>query len=79
MASSEHDKEKAQGAQLPRTAREKLEEQLGKLDIIGREATPLVTEDTEMHKWILAGKILYCNVFHIQAIATASRQAWSNP
>jgi hypothetical protein len=49
------------------------------LDIIDGEATPLVIEDREMLKWILAGKILYCNVFHIQAIATVSRQAWSNP
>jgi hypothetical protein len=79
MASSERGKEKAQGAQSPRTAREKLEEQLGKLDIIDGEATPLVTEDREMQKCMLAGKILYCNVLHIQAIATASCQAWSNP
>jgi hypothetical protein len=52
--------------------------ELGKLDIIDGEATPLVFEDGEMLKWMLAGKILYCNVFHIQAFVTASRRAWSN-
>jgi hypothetical protein len=35
----------ASGAMSPRTARAKLEEQLGKLDITDDEATPLVIDD----------------------------------
>lgn len=58
----------------PRAARTKLEEALGKLDIIGEEATPLVIHDRdegERRKWILAGKVQHCDMFHIQTISRA--------
>ena len=66
----------------PRAARAKLAEALGKLDIIDEEATPLVVDDLEegeQEKWMLAGKVLYRNVFHIQTISNALRPAWGNP
>jgi hypothetical protein len=65
-----------------RTARAKLEELLGKLDITEDEATPLVIDDQEeeaKQKWMLVGKVLYRNVFHIQTIGSALRPAWGNP
>ncbi|KAM0831023.1 hypothetical protein ACQ4PT_065803 [Festuca glaucescens] len=74
--------EKDQQALSPRAARAKLEEDLGKLDITDEEATPLVVDDREekaQPKWIVAGKVLHCIVFHIQTIASALRPAWSNP
>ncbi|KAM0910854.1 hypothetical protein ACQ4PT_013881 [Festuca glaucescens] len=74
--------EKDQQALSPRAARAKLEEDLGKLDITDEEATPLVVDDREekaQPKWIVAGKVLHCTVFHIQTIASALRPAWSNP
>jgi hypothetical protein len=30
-------------------------------------------------KWMLAGKVLHHNVFHVQTIAGALRPAWGNP
>jgi hypothetical protein len=74
--------EKGKGVVSPRMARAKLEEQLGKLDISDAEATPLVIDDREeesMKKWLLAGKVLHCKVFHIQTIVSALRPAWGNP
>ncbi|KAM0872173.1 hypothetical protein ACQ4PT_038890 [Festuca glaucescens] len=82
MASSERGKEKGQGALSPRAARARLEEQLGNMDITEEEATPLVVDDHDegdQLKWMLAGKVLYRNVFHIQTIASALRSAWGNP
>ncbi|KAM0824881.1 hypothetical protein ACQ4PT_069901 [Festuca glaucescens] len=82
MSSSERGKEKVAEAMSPRAARAKLEEQLGKLDITYEQATPLVLDDgeeEEVQKWMLAGKVLYRNVFHIQTIANALRPAWGNP
>jgi hypothetical protein len=80
--SSERGKEKVAETMSPRAARAKLEEQLGKLDITDEEATPLVLDDREedeVQKWMLAGKVLHRNVFHIQTIASALRPAWGNP
>lgn len=65
-----------------RTGRSPLEEALGKLDISEEEATPLVIDDRAEGgptKWLLAGKILHRNQFHIQTITNALRQAWGNP
>ena len=48
--------------------RKKLEEALGKLDISEEEATPLVLDDRIYGgpaKWLLAGKVLHRNPFHI--------------
>jgi hypothetical protein len=82
MALPERGKEKVDGALSPRAARAKLEEDLGKLDITDEEATPLVIDDREgesSKKWMLAGKVLYRHVFHIQTITSAFRPAWGNP
>ncbi|KAM0844150.1 hypothetical protein ACQ4PT_057242 [Festuca glaucescens] len=82
MASSERGKEKVDEAPLPRAARAKLEEDLGKLDITDDEATPLVIDDRDegaKRKWLLAGKVMYRHVFHIQIISSALRPAWGNP
>jgi hypothetical protein len=82
MASSEHGKEKEGSSLSPQLARATLEEELGKLDITNEEATPLAVDDREEEadrKWMLAGKVLYCNVFHIQTISSAQRPAWGNP
>lgn len=73
-----------QGARAlsPKMARARLEEALGKLDISEEEATPLVIDDRDkdgQQKWMLAGKILFRNVFHIQTISNAVRPAWGNP
>ena len=46
-----------------------MEEALGKLDISEEEATPLVIDDSDEGappKWLLAGKVLFRNLFHIQ-------------
>ena len=66
----------------PRTARAKLAEALGKLDITDEEATPLFLDDLEegeQEKWMLAGKVLHRNVFHTQTISSVLRPAWGNP
>jgi hypothetical protein len=79
---SERGKERVAETMSPRAARAKLEEKLGKLDITDEEATPLVLDDREedeVQKWMLAGKVLHRNVFHIQTIASALRPAWGNP
>lgn len=66
-----------------RVARSQLEEALGKLDISEEEATPLVIDDREddeaPRKWMLAGKVLYRNQFHINTMTNALRPAWGNP
>jgi hypothetical protein len=59
-----------------------MEEAMGKLDLTEEEAVPLVLNDVDegaKPKWMLAGKILYRNVFHIQTISSALRPAWGNP
>lgn len=76
----EHSREREPS--LPRAARAKLAEALGKLDISEEEATPLVIDDREdeaQEKWMLAGKVLHKNLFHIQTISNALRPAWGNP
>ncbi|KAM0821777.1 hypothetical protein ACQ4PT_071956 [Festuca glaucescens] len=78
MASSDRGKEKLS----PRSVRARLEEELGKLDITNEEATPLIIDDREeeaKQKWMVAGKVLYRNVFHIQTISSALRSALGNP
>ena len=70
------------GSNNPRSAREKLEEALGKLDISEEEATPLVIDDRQdgaPANWLLAGKVLYRNLYHIHTIGNALRPAWGNP
>jgi hypothetical protein len=57
MASSDQVKGKEKEALYPREVREKLEDDLGKLDITDEEATPLVVDDCEdgaKRKWMLA-------------------------
>ncbi|KAM0920359.1 hypothetical protein ACQ4PT_007552 [Festuca glaucescens] len=52
-------REKCKEALSPMSARAKLEEEMGKLDITEEEATPLVVDDreeAEQHKWVVAGK-----------------------
>lgn len=66
----------------PKTARARLEEQLGKLDITEEEATPLVLDDRvegAPEKWMVAGKILHRNILHIQTTSNSLRPAWGNP
>ena len=66
----------------PRSARAKMEEALGKLDISDVEATPLVIDDCddeEAKKWMIAGKVLHRTKFHFQTISSALRPAWGNP
>jgi hypothetical protein len=82
MASSDQGKGKDKETLSPRSARAKLEEALGKLNITDVEATPLVVDDREegaQRKWLLAGKVLHRKVFHIQTIISALRPAWGNP
>ncbi|KAE8776659.1 hypothetical protein D1007_50640 [Hordeum vulgare] len=58
-----------------------MEEALGKLDISEEEATPLVIDDSEggsQPKWLLAGRVMCCNLLHIQMIQSALRPAWGN-
>lgn len=58
----------------PRTTRAKLEEALGKLDIIEEEATPMVVhgrDEGATGKSILARKVQHCGMFHIQTISRA--------
>jgi hypothetical protein len=64
-----------------RSAQSPLEEALGKLDISEEQVTPLIIDDREEgpKKWLLAGKVLYRNQFHIQTITNALRPAWGNP
>jgi hypothetical protein len=55
---------------------------MAKLGLTEEEAVPLVLDDVEAGKkpkWMLAGKVLYRNQFHIQTIASALRPAWGNP
>jgi hypothetical protein len=66
----------------PRADQARLEEQLGKLDINDEEATPLVIDDRDegaKQKWLVAGKVLYRHVFHINTISSALHPAWGNP
>ena len=54
------------GPTNPRSAREKLEEALGKLEISVEEATPLVIDDRQDAapvKWLQARKFLYQNKY----------------
>ena len=70
------------GSNNTRSAREKLEEALGKLGISEEEATPLVIDDRldgAPVKWLLAGKVLHRNQYHIHTIGNALRPAWGNP
>ncbi|KAE8787355.1 hypothetical protein D1007_38757 [Hordeum vulgare] len=70
------------GALSPRAARAQMEEAHGKLDISEEEATPLIIDDTDegaAPKWLLAGKVLYHNLLHIQTITNALRPVWGNP
>ena len=63
----------------PRSARARLEEQLGKLDITEEEAAPLVVDDRvdgAPEKWIVAAKVLHRNLLHIQTISNALRPAF---
>lgn len=79
-SSSERGKEKEPVS--PRAARVKLAEALGKLEITDEEATPLIIDDRDNgapEKWMLAGKVLYRHLLHIQTIASALRPAWGNP
>jgi hypothetical protein len=72
-------KQKVGEATSPRTARAQMEEAMCKLDLTEEEATPLVVDDIDTggkQKWMLAGKILYRNTFHIQTIISALRPAW---
>ncbi|KAE8769165.1 Ubiquitin carboxyl-terminal hydrolase 2 [Hordeum vulgare] len=77
MASSSTDKaEQRSGALSPRSARAQMEEALGKLDILEEEATPLVIDDSEEgspHKWLIAGKVLFRNLLHIQSLQFSMR------
>ena len=60
-------------------ARNKLEEAIGKLNISEEEATPLILDDHvegAPARWLVAGKILHRNLFHIQTITNALRPAW---
>ena len=82
MATSDHGKQSAGSKDPLRIDMARLEEALGKLGIPDEEATPLVVDDLEegeQEKWMLAGKVLYRNVFHIQTISNALRPAWGNP
>ena len=71
-----------EGAPSPRTARAQMEEAMGKLDLSQEEATPLLMDDDDgeaPRTWMLAGKVLFRNLFHIQTVASALRPAWGNP
>lgn len=51
-----------EGALSPHSARARLEEAMGKLDLTKEEATPLVLDDIddgEPVKWSLVGKVLH--------------------
>ena len=70
------------GSLSPNSARARLAEALGKLDITEEEATPLVIDDREegdQQKWMIVGKVLNRNNLHIQTISNALRPAWGNP
>jgi hypothetical protein len=59
-----------------------MEEAMGKLDLTEEEAVPLVVDDVDSGvkpRWMLAGKVLFRNTFHVQTIASALRPAWGNP
>ncbi|KAE8768582.1 hypothetical protein D1007_59928 [Hordeum vulgare] len=65
-----------------RAARKQLEEALVKLDISEEEVSPLVLDDRVEEgpaKWLLAGKVLHRNQFHIRPITNALRSTWGNP
>lgn len=69
-------------AGLSSSVRAEMEAMMGKLDITDEEATPLAIDDVPIGvkpKWMLAGKIMYRNLFHIQTISNALRLAWGNP
>ena len=71
-----------EGALSPKTARARLAEALGKLDITEEEATPLVVDDLdgeEGQKWMVAGRVLHRNILHIQTISNTLRPVWGNP
>ena len=70
------------GFPSPRSARAQMEDAMGKLDLAEEEATPLVMDDDDGEaptKWLLAGKVLFRNLFHIQTISNTLRPAWGNP
>ena len=53
-----------------------MEEALGKLDISEEEGTPLVIDDRDEEgptKWLLAGKVLYRNQFHVKTMTPFGR------
>ncbi|KAM0896989.1 hypothetical protein ACQ4PT_022848 [Festuca glaucescens] len=83
MMSSSAERGKQKESSDPRGAtRSRLEEAMAKLGLTEEEAVPLVLDDVEVGKkpkWMLAGKVLYRNQFHIQTIASALRPAWRNP
>lgn len=63
----------------PKSARTRLAEALGKLEITEEEATPLMIDDRDQGgqpKWALTGKVLYRNTLHLQTISNALRPAW---
>lgn len=69
-------------ASSPRSARAQMEEAMSKLGITEEEATPLVIDDDvpdAAPKWLIAEKVLFRNLFHIQTISNALRPAWGNP
>ena len=79
MATSPHRSQHGDGVA---STRAQMEEARGKLDISEEEATPLAIDDLEEgaeQKWLIAGKVLYRNLYHIQTISNALRPAWGNP
>lgn len=64
------------------SARAEMEAAIGKMDITEEKATPLVINDVSIGvkpKWLVAGNILYRNLFHIQTISNALHPTWGNP
>ena len=52
------------------------------LELTEKEATPLIMDDEDPDasaKWLLAGKVLHRNLFHIHTISSALRPVWGNP
>ena len=82
MAASPSSASRGVDPDSPRSARVRLEEELGKLGITDEEATPLVIDDADEgkpQKWLMAGKVLHRHLLHIQTIRNALRPAWGNP